>query len=34
MNFDRTKSKIWQGVNLNLFKLIGGEPKFGQITRG
>jgi len=34
MNFDCTKSKIWQGVNRNLLKLTGGKPKFVQITRG
>jgi len=34
MNFVRTKSKIWQGANQNLLKLIGGKPKFAQITRG
>jgi len=42
MNFDCTKSKIWQGVNPNLLKLTGwvnqnllklqvGKPKFSQI---
>ena len=44
MNFDCKKSKIWQGVNLNLLKLTGvnqnflklqdGKPKFSQITGG
>jgi len=34
MNFDRTKSKIWQGVNRNLLKLTGGKPKFVLIIRG
>jgi len=45
MNFDCTKSKIWQGVNLNLLKLTAGlnlnflklqdgKPKFSQITGG
>jgi len=42
MNFDCTKSKIWQGVNRNLLifigvkrnllKLLGGKPKFAKIT--
>jgi len=34
MNFDRTKSIIWQGVNRNLLKLTGGKPKVAQITEG
>jgi len=34
MNFDCTKSKIWQGVNLNLLKLTGGKPKFSKIQDG
>jgi len=44
MNFDCTKSKIWQGenqdllkltgVNQNLLKLQGSKPKFAQITGG
>jgi len=34
MNFDCTKSKIWQGVNRNLLKLTGVKPKFAEITRG
>jgi len=42
MDFDGTKSMIWQGVNRNLIKLTGvnwnllklqgGKPKFSQIT--
>jgi len=34
MDFDCTKSMIWQGVNQNLIKLRGGKLKFAQITRG
>jgi len=33
MNFDCTKSKTWQWVNLNLLKLTGDKSKFSQITR-
>jgi len=34
MEFDRTKSMIWQGVNQNMIKLTGGKLKFTQITEG
>jgi len=34
MEFDCTKSMIWQGVNRNLIKLTGGKLKFAQITGG